>query len=441
MTVTAEFPRAVESPALLSDRFVGLGSRATPTRLRLVAMVCVGLTVLVGVVGFVTISSRHTASTAAWQTTEPLMVDAQAIDTSLSDADTTAAGSFLDGQLQPIGLHDRYLADINAAAASLATTSQKVGTDTGASSSLQTISVALPTYTGLVETATFNQRQGNYPLAASYMAEANNLMRTAILPAAAQVYQVERARLMDQQRNSVGVWMVVLTVVLIVALLAALAVLQRWMSRRFRRTINVAVALATLAMAAVGIWFGIAVIAQNVGVDSATANGSGPVATYTQARILALQMRADDELTLLSRDSVGSYQSDYGVAVADLRHLLTSAGSGTSPADRTLLSEASGALDGYALAHSQIRRTDTQGDLIGAVAQASATGPTNLPAVSSRLDQSLGGAIDTSQHSFDQSMSGATDDIGGLLWGIALLSLLSAVLIAVGVQPRIAEYR
>jgi uncharacterized integral membrane protein len=273
------------------------------------------------------------------------------------------------------------------------------------------------------------------------MAEASNLMRTEILPAAAHLYATERARLAADQATAVGSWSVWLTGLLLLALLGSLLVAQRWMSRTFRRRVNVPLAVATLLVLVAGVWFAVAVTAQGVGVDSAGVDGSGPVGTYTQARILALELRADDELTLLSRDSVSSYQADYGTAAAHLVRLLTEPASGVSPSERTGLSTASGAYDGYRLAHDQIRRTDTVGDLVGAVRQASATGPTDLPAVSVRLDQTLAQDIASSQQTFDQGMAGAAGDIGGLVWLVGGLALLAAALIVLGVRPRIGEYR
>ena len=368
------------------------------------------------------------------------MVDAQAIDTSLSDADTTEAGSFLQGQVQPVALQTRYLNDITEASSTLATTAQTVGVDPTAAASLRRISVALPMYTGLIQTAAFNQRQANYPLAAAYMGEANNLMRIEILPAAATVYGAERSRLAGEQQNSLDVWLVILAAVLFVVAVTALILLQRWMSDLFRRTFTVALVGATVIIGVLGVWFAVAIVAQSLDVNTATSDGSVPVATFTQARIRALEMRADDELTLLSRDSVSSYQSDYASAYSDLHRLLGASSVGASATQRAR-STAAADLARYQMDHDHIRRTDTGGDLIGAVTAASAPGPADLPAVSLDLDQSLSGAIATSQRSFDGSMAGATGDVGGLLWAIALLPLLAAALVIIGVRPRMAEYR
>ena len=65
-----------------------LARRATPARLRFTAVSIAVLALLTGLVGLLAATQRQTATAAAWQQAEPLMVTAQAVDTSLSDADT-----------------------------------------------------------------------------------------------------------------------------------------------------------------------------------------------------------------------------------------------------------------------------------------------------------------------------------------------------------------
>ena len=75
------------------------------------------------------------------------------------------------------------------------------------------------------------------------------------------------------------------------------------------------------------------------------------------------------------------------------------------------------------------------------MATATGTAATDLPAVSTQLDTELAGAISNAQGTFNQSMSGAADDLGGLVWAIAISSLLVVLLLFLGFRPRIAEYR
>jgi hypothetical protein len=240
-------------------------------RLRFAAVALSALALLAGLVSALAASERHSATVAAWQKAEPLVVDAQAIDTSLSDADTTAAGSFLQGRLEPAALRARYSSDLAQASAMLASAAQQVGSDPAVDASIRSLTVELPIYTGLVETATFNERQASYPLAAAYLGEANSLMRSELLPAAASLYEVEGQRLTANESSSSSTWPVMLAALLFVLLLVLLVVAQRWLSTHFRRTLNVPLVAATAVILVLAIWFTVALAAQGSGVHSGSA--------------------------------------------------------------------------------------------------------------------------------------------------------------------------
>ncbi len=415
---------------------------STPRKLWLCAGTLLLLAICFAVAAGVTAAGRSSATSAAAVKAEPLVVDAQSIDTYLSDADTTAAGSILQGHLPPEALVVRFRSDVAAASTALSATAQEIGQDPQSTAALRTIEVALPTYTQDVDAATFNQRQQFYPLAGAYMAEANNLMHTEILPAASQVYATERSQLVTDQSNAASPWAVVVVALLFIALLAGLVLFQRWLSGRFRRTLNVALVVgSTLAFVAGG-WFLVAVIVQGADVNTAASTGTNPVTTFTQARIDALAMQADDELTLLSRDAVGSYQQDYQATSSHLTGLLATAKEQLPAADQPKIEAAQSALDAYESAHGLVRQKDQQdNDLVGAIQLATAEGPHSLPTTSQALDAMLVGDIASSQASFDNSTSSASGDLTGLVVGVALLSLAVAALIALGVWPRLSEYR
>lgn len=419
-------------------------SGVTPARLRLMAIGLAALALIVGLVTALAANNRDTATSAASQTAEPLVVEAQAIDTYLSDADTTAAGSFLQGQLQPASLRTHYMSDVAHASANLALAAQAAGSDPAVASAIRSVAVNLPTYTGLVQTATFNERQGYYPLATAYIGEANNLMRLEILPGAARLYTVENQQLTSDQDSAVSSPLLWAAVFFLLALLILLIVVQVWMSRHFRRTLNLFLAVGTVIVFVLALWFTIAVVAQNSSVNTATANGSGPVVVFTQARIGALQMMADDELTLLTHNSLPTYQQDYDMTVRRFDNLMASASKEAGSVEEGQIKQADNALAAYADVHRQIRKDDNASDVKTqdkAVALASGSGSDRLPTVSSNLDSSLSAAITHSQRSFNQSMDGASNDIAGLIWGSAVLSIVVAAFILLGFRPRIAEYR
>jgi hypothetical protein len=438
--MTAPLSRATLRPKAQLE----LARRATPVRLRFAAVAMAVLALLTGLVAALATTQRQSATSAAWQHAEPLMVTSQAVDTSLSDADTTAAASILQGPVEPAALQNRYQGDLTRAAADVAEAAREAGSDPAVAASLERLSTDLPVYAGIVQEAIFNQRQAFSPLAAAYFAEANNLMRSSILPAAAQVYGTEVARLGGDQGTAVSPWLFALAAVALVALLTSLVVAQRRLSRHFHRTWNVALASATAIVLVVGVWFSVALVTQESGVTSAQANGSQPVSAFTEARILALRVQADDELTLLTRDSDSSYQVDYASTAAALGHLLSSAGTATgsgSSFEADQLARAKAAFGSYTTLHRQIRAFDTLGDPTGAVTLASGSGPHQLPAVSSQLNGILSAGIDGSQATFVTGTSGAASDLNALTWGVLIGAVLVAVLVLIGFQPRIAEYR
>jgi hypothetical protein len=412
--------------------------------LRLAAVSIAVLALITGLVGALAATERQSATSAAWQNAEPLMVTAQAIDTSLSDADTIAAASFLQGRVEPASLQSRYQRDLTGAAADVAQAARGAGSDPAVAASLQTLSTDLPVYSGIVQEANFNERQAFYPVAAAYLAEANNLMRSSVLPAAAQVYDTEVGHLGSDQTNAASPWLVVLAAVALGALLVALVMAQRGLARRFHRTWNVALAVATVVVLVVGVWATVAIATQNSGVTNSQANGSRPVSAFTEARILALRARADDELTLLTRDSDPSFQSDYDSTSAALARLLGSTGPATAQRnsfDAEQLARARADFRSYSSLHRRIRAADNQGNLAAAVTIASGGGAQQFPAISSQLNAILSGGIEASQTTFVRAASGSASDLNGLMWGFVVSAIIVAVLALVGFQPRIAEYR
>jgi hypothetical protein len=411
--------------------------------LRLVTVALALLALLTGLVAAVATAQRQSATSASWQTAEPLMVTAQDIDTSLSDADTTAAASFLKGRIEPPSLQNRYSNDLTTASGDIAIAAQGAGSDPGVAGALQTLSTDLPVYTGIVSEANFNERQASYPLAAAYLAEANNLMRTDLLPAAAQVYATEHRRLTSDQDRAVSPWLAAAAVLAFLALLSVLVVTQRWLSRRFHRTWNIALAVASAIVLGIGLWTTISFLTQNSGVNTAQATGSQPVSTFTQARILALRARADDELTLLTRDSDSTYQRDFLSTQAALRTLVASGGLVAGSAngnERQQLATAQRDVAVYDTIHAQIRRDDPS-KFSNAVTLASGTAAGDLPTASGRLNAGLSSGIQGAQTNFDDVTSAASSDLDGLIWGIALGTVLVAGLILIALRPRIEEYR
>jgi hypothetical protein len=383
------------------------------------------------------VSNRHSAVDSALLTSEPLLVRAVNVYTRLSDADTTAADGFLSGAQQAVALRVRYNADVARAAASLSAAGDEARGNTQLSRAVRQISVDLPIYSGLVETARANSLLG-FPVGASYLGEASNLMRTQILPAASSLYFTERARLESDRHAATAKLDLIIGVVVLLATIGTLVALQRWFGSRFRRILSPPLIAGLLIMLVMGGWVLVSAFSQNSDANKAEHDGVAPLNVFTQARILGLQARADDELTLVTRDSVPTYQTDFTAATDQLAKLLNTAPVGTDPA---LLAAARQSLGQELGIHRQIRTDDTSGNLTGALALATGTSRrTDLPVVAGQLDGSLSRGVTQSHGRFVDAMSSA-GAVNGLTIAIPILGLLGAALVILAVRPRLAEYR
>ena len=437
-------------------------TRVTPTRLRVIGLSSAALVALAAITCAIAASQQHAATAAAWRSAEPLLVNAQTIDSTLSDADTTVAAAFLQGRVEPATLRDRYQKDMALASAGVVEVAREATSDPKATKPTETLGVGLPFYSALIQTAISAEAQGNYPLAASYLGEANDFLRAKLVRAARSLYEAERLRLVQDHDHSLNLPLDILALLLICTGLATLALAQRWLSRHFHRTLNVPILAASVLVLVVGVWFVVSMTVQSANVHSATAVGSSPLSSFTQAHVLALQVRADDELSLLTFDSVpqpgqrqvstsdcrhrgnpclDAYQADYGNASRALRRLLAASVGTVGAPDLVALRTARDDFAQYSATHSQIRSLDAHGDLSKAVALASGSAPTDLPSVSASLDKQLEAGIARSEQTFVGGIAAATGDMADVGWVAIGLSLLAIALILIGVQIRISEYR
>ncbi len=403
---------------------------ATPVRLRLLLGGVVALAALLAATSVLAVLSRQAATRHAAAVTEPAVVAAQGLYTALSDADTTAAGGLLAGPIESARAQARYQEDVAVAGDAVAYEGPLAEPDTQAATALHTLAVGLPVYAGLVERATADNRLG-FPVASAYLNEASSYLRGSLLPAATTLYASQSAALEVDRVASSTVWPVVLGGVLQVALVVLLLITHRWVRDRFHRRFTIGVLAALLAVIALGGWGALALVAQTGEAEGAERDGSALLATASQARLLALQAHADDELTLMSRESVPFYQQDYTVTWARLHQLTT----GQTPLD---LGSAGTAVE---RAHEQLRALVRAGDYGQAVAYATGAGASELPAASGQLDDALAAYVVAAQRTFDQAAAQAQRDLAGLAAGVVLLCALTALGTWAGLAPRLREYR
>jgi hypothetical protein len=422
-----------------SVRRLARSARTTPGRLAVVASALVVLSVLTGFVAALAMQMKLDTISGLAEHREPLSAAAQQIYRSLSDADATASSAFLSGGSEPAQLRERYEIDMAQAGAALAKAASDVGGIADAEQQVDTLGKQLPVYTGLVETARANNRLG-LPIGSAYLREASTLMRSKILPAAQELYAIDTARLTDEQDDATGFpW---LTVALTVALLGALVAAQVHLTRRTNRLLNVGLVAATAAIGLGLIWGVVAGWVSASAVADARDNGTRQVDALVQARIVALQGRADETLTLVARGDGASYEQEFLKLAPKQTDLLQKArGQSSDTAVTRQVDDAIGNARTWADAHKKIRDLDNSGQFDEAVKLATGADDNSAATAFNKLDENLSGAIQKAREKFVASTSTAENALFGLVPGVAVLALVAAAGSAVGIRQRLREYR
>jgi hypothetical protein len=392
----------------------------TPGRLVLTSILVVVGAASFGIIATGAEQSRERAVRAARTDTEPLLVQAVNLYTALSDANATVATGLLAGGLEPPAARARYLRDLRVATGAL--TALTRGAGTASIPALARVADPLPIYTGLVEAARANTRQG-FPIGAAYLRQAASLLKLTILPAANQVYATEAERLNSDYRTGTSSASLVALGVAIAVGIVLLLLAQRYVTTVSRRVFNVPMVVATVALAAVSVWALIGVLSEQDALATAQSHGSDSVEQLSAANVLLSRAQGDLSLTLVNRGTDQTDPSDFKAVMGVLTgHALT-----TSLA---------GDFASYNAGADRIKRLEDRGQLGTAIQQA----PT-LAAMSDRLSSELTGHIDAAQGRFARSAGDAASALSGLGLAIPLITVLVATLALLGLRQRINEYR
>lgn len=419
-------------------RKVVRSSGTTPGQLLLIAVGLVTLSLLVGMAGVVMAESKSDTMSGLTERREPLAAAAQHVYRSLSDADATAASGFLSTGDEPQRLRQRYADDIAQATAFLAKAAADMGSARTARQ-VEIITQQLPVYTGLIETARANNRQG-FPTGASYLREASHLMRSTILPAAEELYQVDNQRLAAEQDDANGFpWF---TTLLVIGLLAALVAAQRFITRKSNRVFNIGLLVATAAVLVGVLWSAVALIAQAVLISSSQSDGTEQVYVLAKARIAALKARADETLTLVARGGGVAYEEEFRSMFGELAGDDGNGGLLRRAESNSQVDAARDSARQWLTAHGAVRAADDGGAYADAVRLAvdeKADG--GAAAAFKQLDGRLHEAINVGRQSFFDDTVNASRVLTLLPAGWALIGVIAALAVTVGIRERLREYQ
>lgn len=239
--------------------------------------------------------------------------------------------------------------------------------------------------------------------------------------------------------SSARAWVIVIGLALVLLLLAV----QVYLRKALRRRLNPALIVATLMAAGLTIT-GTALLSTEANhLTVAKSNAFDSIIALSRARAVSYDANADESRYLVDPARAGQYEQ----AFVDKSHLLdryfqTELANITFPGE---LAAAQHTVDAYRVYQNddkRIRRLATGNELLSAIALNIGTTPNTSNYDFGQYDKALQSVIDVNQQAFEQAIGDGQSELDGWTGIIpAVLVLLMIGLIAVGVWPRLAEYR
>jgi hypothetical protein len=416
--------------------------------------VIAGLLVLFGAVTTWQIADRASAADTVVDSSQPLSADAAEIYRLLADANTTAAAGFLAGADEDPRVRSDYEQDIDRAGRLLSQAAAH-GSGSGRSQEIiEELSELLPRYTGLVETARTNNRQG-FPLGGAYLRYADERMQQDLLPLADRLYDLETERLEDDISAAqswpwaaLGAGVVTLVV---------LAWAQRRNYRRTNRVFNPGLLAATATATVLLLWLAGSHALARSNLGEADSSGAASLNALNEAWTEALKARGDENLVLVARGAGDAFEENYqahmatfageaegkdggggeggGQSLLDSAAALADDDEGHGPVTAAML-----ATEEWRSLHTRARQQELAGEYDRALELV--IGPQDSSGEAfDRVDVSLGQAVNHEQAEFEDAADAGRGALTGLAVGAVVLAVLGAVCALAGVGRRLSEYR
>ena len=400
-------------------------ARTTPGVVGLVAVAVAASCVIAGVVIGGQLDRRIAQSNSILDRSEPFAYSAQKLYAALSAADAAAATEYLSGGLETAAMRSRYQQALADAAEAL-TDATLGATDTPTRTALAQISAELAAYTGQVESARANNRQG-FAVGAAYFREASSSMQTSMLPSAERVYAGALAAVDEDQRAVaslpiVGLGLLVFSLVMIGV--GSLILVGRT-NRQFNRGLVAAAGVILLVMA----WVVVANRFAASSFEESRTQGTARFQELANARVLAQKARTDETLQLISRGDITAGEKSFDDHLGQLSALLAD---GPAAAADSVIN--------WAASHRRQVELYQGADYPAAVAQAIGPDPGGSAAQFAAVEASLGEAIEQTRATLRDDVSAASARLSWSPTGALVLMVVAAAVAVAGLWPRLKEF-
>ncbi len=408
----------------------------TPGRILTIGIVLACLGVASAFATSTTINHRQQVLSTVLNHTEPLSFAAGRLYTTLSIADAAAATAFI-AQAEPRGVRLRYEQAITDASVAVTRASSGL-TDQPLVELLGRINAELAVYTGLIEVARTNNREGN-PVGSSYLSEASGLMQSTILPDAQLLYKATSERVDSETTASTQI---PAPVILVVAATGGVGLFShRWLARRTRRRINPGLVVGALGILVMMVWVGTALAISTTASRSAKDTAADSLKIVTNVEITAQQARADETLSLIRRGDEEIRKQSFYQRIDAMHEQIDRYMARPDAVDKADLQGADQLLVRWRQANDRINSYISVGNYRAATEVALGSGENDSTPAFDKLDESLVKVMDQSRTHLRNDVLNARSGLSGAQLGGVVLSLGAAVAVALGLWPRLKEYR
>lgn len=400
------------------------------------------------------------AMKAVGKDTAPSIVAAQRIRTALADMDAQVAAGLLTSSAEAAAAYERRRVE---AAEQLIAAAENITFGEAERGPIKRLELAMGRYEALVQRARDLRERGDKGFILAYR-DAARVMDTELLPASVELDRANTDELNKQYQGRRATMREAETAIFLIGagLIFLLLRLQFVLMVRTRRLLNPALLSATALVLIFGIYAITEMSRSRNELKVAREDAFVSVHALLQARAIAYAARASENRMLLDPDRALADQQDFMDKVSQLAHAVNQKDLGhlLGQAERRLsLSGYSGyfvdelknvtfpgefdaALDTLRnfLAFYDVDRKVwmelSQGHRDAAMALSAQFAP-----AFAKYDTALQKTLDINQKAFERSVSAGFEELAGLDTRAALAMAVVALLVYLGLMPRIREYR
>ena len=420
-----------QPPAQFLGRAMGRFGRtffkggSTPARLRAWMITTAMVAVLFGLLGALGVGRRDASLGDAADAAQQLIA-VQNVQVSLVHADALASENYLRGGTEDAAKRALYVKELQNVSTGLVSVGNRVLAREA--DRLADVSAQLSEYSGLIEQARANNRQG-YPVGAAYLRSAN-ASAVAMVVTLRDVQTSLRHQVNDNldRAAKAGAWLHLVGW----PLLFLIVIGGGWVAFRFRRVLNVPLTAAgalTLLLLVVG---GSVQSSSMAKAETATANSLQLADLASQARSSAFDAHTQESLALIYRGNGAANEATWqqaSAAVAIALGRVCGLGGSCGLAER---------YDQYVAEYMEVRRLDNAaGDWNGAVAASLGT----VSAVFEQFSADSKELADQYTAAAITDLASSGDGLPPLRLVVFFAGLAVAALALAGYGQRLREYR